>query len=223
MTREEAKVILKGFMENPLYSDIPKVCRAFDMAIKALEQEPSEDTEVIKVSKGTVKARQGRYVIYDVEWLKKHFYATEEKIYGQPKQPCDDAISREDAKSFLYERLNRLNNDELYDIFSVIIDDMYNELPSVQLKSRWIPVTTRPLTEEEKQEIEEQGERYCRFMYDCELPDDGQEVLITTSGGYVIGTTFHNEGIDGCYFECYEDEGDVKAWMPLPEPYEPSN
>lgn len=40
MTREEAKVILRGFMENPLYSDIPKVCRAFDMAIKALEQEP---------------------------------------------------------------------------------------------------------------------------------------------------------------------------------------
>lgn len=57
-------------------------------------------------------------------------------------------------------------------------------------------------------------------MYDCELPDDGQEVLITTSGDYVIGTTFYNEGIDGCYFECYEDEGDVKAWMPLPEPYE---
>lgn len=39
MTREEAKVILKSFMENPLFSDIPKVCRAFDMAIKALEQE----------------------------------------------------------------------------------------------------------------------------------------------------------------------------------------
>lgn len=38
MTREEAKVILKGFMENPLFSDIPKVCRAFDMAVKALEQ-----------------------------------------------------------------------------------------------------------------------------------------------------------------------------------------
>jgi hypothetical protein len=39
MTREEAKTILKSFMENPLFSDIPKVCRAFDMAIKALEQE----------------------------------------------------------------------------------------------------------------------------------------------------------------------------------------
>ena len=39
MTNEEAKAILKSFMENPLFSDIPKVCRAFDMAIKALEQQ----------------------------------------------------------------------------------------------------------------------------------------------------------------------------------------
>ena len=48
MTREETKTILKGFMENPLFSDIPKVCRAFDMAIKALEQEPQ--TRWISVS-----------------------------------------------------------------------------------------------------------------------------------------------------------------------------
>ena len=61
---------------------------------EALEQEPSEDEEVIKVSKGAVKARQGRFVIYDVEWLKKNFYVTEEKIYGQPKDPCEDCISR---------------------------------------------------------------------------------------------------------------------------------
>lgn len=61
---------------------------------------------------------------------------------------CEDVISRDDAKSFLYERLNRLNNDELYDIFSVIIDDMYNELPPVQPKSGWIPVSKR-LPEEE--------------------------------------------------------------------------
>lgn len=101
MTREEAKVILKGFMENPLFSDIPKVCRAFDMAIKALEQQPSEDTEVIKVSEGTVKARQGRYVTYDVEWLKKHFYTTEEKIYGQPKSrwiPVSERLPDTDDK-----------------------------------------------------------------------------------------------------------------------------
>ena len=67
----------------------------YEAIIKALEKQPSEDTEVIKVSKGAVKARQGRFVIYDVEWLKKNFYATEEKIYGQPKEPCEDCISRE--------------------------------------------------------------------------------------------------------------------------------
>lgn len=55
--------------------------------LKLLEQQPCEDMEVIQVSKGALKSRQGRFVIYDVEWLKKNFYTTEEKIYGQPKQP----------------------------------------------------------------------------------------------------------------------------------------
>ncbi len=44
---------------------------------------------------------------------------------------CDDCISRENTKQFLYERLDKLNDNELYDIFSRIIDDMYNELPPV--------------------------------------------------------------------------------------------
>lgn len=65
-----------------------------ETAIKTLEQQPSEDAEVVKISKGAVKARQGRFVIYDVEWLKRNFYVTEEKIYGQPKEPCEDCISR---------------------------------------------------------------------------------------------------------------------------------
>ena len=69
----------------------------YEAVIKELEQQPREDIEVIKVSKGAVKARQGRFVIYDVEWLKKNFYVTEEKIYGQPKQPSEDCISREAA------------------------------------------------------------------------------------------------------------------------------
>lgn len=43
-----------------------------------------------------------------------------------------DLISREDARKFLYERLDWLEDDELYDIFSKIIDDLYNELPSAE-------------------------------------------------------------------------------------------
>lgn len=42
-----------------------------------------------------------------------------------------DCVNREEAKQFLYERIDRLNDDELYDIYSRIIDDMYNDLPSV--------------------------------------------------------------------------------------------
>lgn len=52
-----------------------------------------------------------------------------------------DCVSREEAKQFLYERLDRLNDNKLYDTFSVIIDDMYNELPSVapqQKVGQWI-------------------------------------------------------------------------------------
>jgi hypothetical protein len=56
------------------------------------------------------------------------------------QEPCEDCISREKAKQFLYERLDRLNDDELYDIFSKAIDDMYNELP---------PVTPQPQATQE--------------------------------------------------------------------------
>lgn len=77
----------------------------------------------------------------------------------------------------------------------------------------WIKVKTRPLTEEEKADNPEEYE----FMYDCELPYNNQEVLITSKYGYVTQTTFYSDY--GCYFEDYEDEDDVLAWMPLPEPY----
>lgn len=52
-------------------------------------------------------------------------------IKSLEQQSSDDCVSRERARQFLYEEIDRLNNDELYDIFSRIIDDMYNELPSV--------------------------------------------------------------------------------------------
>ena len=53
-------------------------------------------------------------------------------IKALEQEPCEDCISREKARQFLYERLDRLNDDELYDIFSRIIDDMYNELSSIE-------------------------------------------------------------------------------------------
>lgn len=46
------------------------------------ENDPDpEDMETIIVSKGCLKARKGRFVVYDVEYLKKHI-EQEAAIYG---------------------------------------------------------------------------------------------------------------------------------------------
>lgn len=76
----------------------------------------------------------------------------------------------------------------------------------------WIPLKTRHATEEEIQEGLE-AEILCG-----DLPDDMEDVLVSTKYDGVRMDTFYNEP-DGCYFEnCDIDE--VRAWMRLPEPYE---
>lgn len=83
-------------------------------------------------------------------------------------------------------------------------------------QDEWIPIKTRPLTEEEKEEYPD-----CSFMYDCQMPDDGEEVLITTSNGYVVISTLHRDN-NGCYcdlgYDCIERH-DVIAWKSKPESY----
>ena len=83
----------------------------------------------------------------------------------------------------------------------------------------WIPIKTRPMTDEEKEHYSSLGwdEDSLECMYDCPLPDDGQEVLVTDRYGHVEVDTFYRD--DGCYFENNSDYDDVKAWMSLPEPY----
>ena len=90
-----------------------------------------------------------------------------------------------------------------------------SKLPSVTpQQTRWIPIKTRPMTEEEKEEI---GHEYA-FMYDCPLPDDGQEVLITDCYGNVEIDTFCRDD-EGVYFENNCDDSEVIAWQPKPEGY----
>lgn len=79
--------------------------------------------------------------------------------------------------------------------------------------SSWVPITYREMTQEEKNEFTVEETK----ILNCPLPDDGEEVLITTEFRNVYMDVFHNENGD-CYFEYYEIE-DVRAWMPLPEPY----
>lgn len=88
-------------------------------------------------------------------------------------------------------------------------------IEALETQPKWMPITERKMTDEEVIEygLEEFGEG---LMYDCPLPEDGEDVIITTPFG-VRSTTFYRDY--GCYFEDYEDEGEVLAWMSLPEPY----
>ena len=88
------------------------------------------------------------------------------------------------------------------------------ELKQLREQTGWIPIKTRPLTKEEKEEF---GHEYA-YMYDCPLPDDGQDVLITDWCGNVEIDTFCRD-YDAFYFETNCDDGEVIAWMPLPTPY----
>lgn len=89
-----------------------------------------------------------------------------------------------------------------------------------EIPTDWIPIKTRPMTEEEKEHFFEYADRRCDDTYtilDCPLSDDGQEVILSVNG-YVSTDIFCRDSADGCYFESY-DIDDVDAWMPFPEPY----
>lgn len=79
--------------------------------------------------------------------------------------------------------------------------------------SEWIEITHHTPNDEERAIY---GDEFS-YIYDCELPNDGTEVLITTKYGYVTTTIFYND--DCAYFEGYEDDGEVIAWRYLPSPY----
>lgn len=89
-----------------------------------------------------------------------------------------------------------------------VIAKNFGDLQNAVDQDEWIEVKTRPSTYDEKQRYQD-----IIWMYDCELPDDGQEVLISTKYGTIEKTIYTSEHF---VFEDYEGEDEVLAWMPLP-------
>lgn len=88
----------------------------------------------------------------------------------------------------------------------------------------WIPVTDRPMTEEEvKKACEKWGvkeeilEDWEKRVFTCPLPDDGQEILI--SRGEYVSEDICTWDDNCCGLEINGDWDGVDAWMPKPEPY----
>lgn len=69
----------------------------------------------------------------------------------------------------------------------------------------------RPIEEDEKIDFPD-----ATFMFDCPMPENGEEILITTKYGVEFDTCYND---DGYYLDSDKDWDEVFAWMPLPERY----
>lgn len=77
----------------------------------------------------------------------------------------------------------------------------------------WVEIKIHTPTSEETAIY---GDEYS-FIYDCEMPNNGAEVLITTKYRFVTTTIY--DSAQGT-FEGYEDMGEVVAWMYMPKPFQ---
>lgn len=144
------------------------------------------------------------------EWLKDYKRLKEQ-------ERCDDAVSRRAVIQHICEEKFCYKPNCKGVLFNRCMDITWvNELPPTR-PNQWIPLKTIPMTDEESTFFRDWAE-YGAELFDCPLPDDGQEVLVSW-GGNVCIDTFVRDDRDGCYFEGV-DIGDVEAWQPLPKPYE---
>ena len=88
---------------------------------------------------------------------------------------------------------------------------------------KWIPIISRPMDNDERQEWSEKLgydlDNYEAVIYVSPLPDDDQEVLTCDKYGRIRIDKFENDPDYGCSFEENYDMDGIVAWMPLPEPY----
>ena len=97
-------------------------------------------------------------------------------------------------------------------------------LEALGKEPKWTPVKFRPMDEEEKQYWEEHygytfGEDFDGIMFDCPMPEDGQEVWVCSKCGNVWQDVCEVD--EGIGLEENGDWDDIVAWMPFnrPEPY----
>ena len=84
----------------------------------------------------------------------------------------------------------------------------------------WISVKYHNITDEEREKEDYPDE--WKYYLDSPMPDDREEILITTNTGNVEEDINYIE--DGYYLDsAYDWLIDVAAWKPLPKPYDQKN
>lgn len=80
---------------------------------------------------------------------------------------------------------------------------------------KWHKITIRPLTNQEKEWYEEHEEDAPEYIFDCEMPEDGEEILIASKWGVdkdiCCNDWDYGIGLEGC-----GDWDGVLAWAEMP-------
>lgn len=121
-------------------------------------------------------------------------------------EPCKDTISRQAAKEAYCKHFCH-RGVACPDTLCKEVNESFDELPSAQPEPKWIPCSER-------------------------LPRDSSKKIVTFTSGYVSTASFVLREKIYCgrmlvssrenfwqVLEEDEEEGEVVAWMPLPEPY----
>lgn len=106
-----------------------ETAEAYKMAIQALEAQPCEDCISRQAVIDFIIDNYGVGFNSLTNGIRDYLPSVTPRI--NLALTSQDCISREHAKQFLYYEIEHLHDDSLYDCFARIIDDMYNELPSV--------------------------------------------------------------------------------------------
>ena len=125
-------------------------------------------------------------------------------------------VTETEIEKEIARNLARINGGEP-DAYMGVAAYWVSQMPDAS-ESGWIPFKSRPLTDEEKKEHPE-----CSFIVDCQLPENGQRILVSIDvAGHerVQLDEFYDD--DGVYLDSgYAIGAEAVAWMPLPEPYQP--
>ena len=105
------------------------------------------------------------------------------------------------------------------------LDKAIKALENERPQALWIPIEYRPMSEFEYNEfLSVYGylEPEERKMFCCQMPEDQQEILISTKWGVCLDKCeidFDDNDNPVYGLEEHEDWDGVMAWMPLPEQY----
>lgn len=127
-----------------------------------------------------------------------------------------DSMTTEQAISVLRDyRCMAKRFTHLYEALGVAIAALEKPVPSAGSCIEWHEIKTRPLTEEEKAWYAESG-LDPESIFDCPIPDDGEDILVATK--YGVDTDVCS--VDYCYGIGLEKRGDwdgVLAWAKMPD------